>query len=149
MEIQKHIDNTKSALQNYKNLLPEIANLLNLSVSSLERYPTDIQKILCDIYINNYRSDDIALKEALAQVIKLNTETVSDIEQLEHKPSAVKKSDERQRTITEHQKSEQKEKQKYASSVFLTREQIIKNNKTTSNEIYSQYIHETIITEEQ
>ena len=73
--------NNNSDPESYKSLLPEIANLLNMSVSSIEKYPADIQKALCNIYTDNYYSDQITIKQALGRVVQLNTETEKQIEQ--------------------------------------------------------------------
>lgn len=59
-------------------LLPEIAKLLNVSVSSLERYPSDLQKLLCQVYIDSYDSDDGRKLSALSQVISLNIENTDN-----------------------------------------------------------------------
>ncbi len=52
-------------------LLPEIAELLGVSVSSLEDKPKDIQILLAQTYINNWRSDDITIRIALNNVIRI------------------------------------------------------------------------------
>ncbi|HBM99015.1 MAG TPA: hypothetical protein DD413_06265 [Ruminococcus sp.] len=56
----------------YDRLLPEIAELMNVSVSQLENYPRDMQMFLCQTYINNYQLDKEAAKLALCNVINLN-----------------------------------------------------------------------------
>lgn len=56
----------------YQSLLPEIAELMNVSVSKLENYPRDMQMFLCQTYINNYQLDKEAAKLALYNVINLN-----------------------------------------------------------------------------
>lgn len=52
-------------------LLPEIAELLGVSVSSLENKPKDIQILLAQTYVNNWRSDDITIRIALNNVIRI------------------------------------------------------------------------------
>lgn len=52
-------------------LLPEIAELLGVSVSSLEDKPKDIQILLAQTYVNNWRSDDITIRIALNNVIRI------------------------------------------------------------------------------
>ena len=98
--------------ESYKSLLPEIAKILNQSVSSLERYPTDIQKALCDIYTDNYHSDDITIKQALGRVVQLNTETEKQIEQAKQKAP-----------------DQEQESKKLSAQALLSREQILKNAK--------------------
>ncbi len=71
--------------KSYKSSLPEIANLLNTSVSAIEKYPSDIQKALCHIYADNYHSNQITIKQALGRVVQLNTETEKQIEQTKQK----------------------------------------------------------------
>lgn len=73
--------NHNSDPESYRSLLPEIANLLNTSVSYIEKYPTDIQKTLCEVYIAHFDSNEIIIKQALGQVVQLNTETEKQIEQ--------------------------------------------------------------------
>ena len=52
-------------------LLPEIAELLGVSISSLEDKPKDIQILLAQTYVNNWRSDDITIRIALNNVIRI------------------------------------------------------------------------------
>ena len=59
----------------YKALLPEIAEMLNTSVSALEKRPSDVQMMLAQIYIANSSADSVTIREALGQVIELNTAT--------------------------------------------------------------------------
>lgn len=80
-EIQRYLTKDTSNPENYKSLLPEIANLLNVSVSVIERYPADIQRALCDTYTDYYNSDQITIKQALGRVVQLNSETERQIEQ--------------------------------------------------------------------
>ena len=98
--------------ESYKSLLPEIAKILNQSVSSLERYPTDIQKALCDIYTDNYHSDDITIKQALGRVVQLNTETEKQIRHAKQKAP-----------------DQEQENKKLSAQALLSREQILKNAK--------------------
>lgn len=55
-------------------LLPEIAELLGVSVSSLEDKPKDIQILLAQTYVNNWRSDAITMRIALNNVIRITDE---------------------------------------------------------------------------
>lgn len=60
---------------NYKALLPEIAEMLNTSVSALENRPSDVHMMLAQIYIANSSADAATIREALGQVVELNTAT--------------------------------------------------------------------------
>ena len=100
-----------TAPENYLSLLPEIAALLNISVSSVRQYPTDIQKILCEVYINNYHSDEISIKQALGQIVQLNTETEKQIEQAQAVPKS------------------QEQKKRLSAQKILSREQLLHNAK--------------------
>lgn len=97
----------------YKSLLPEIARLLNISVSMIERYPSDIKTALCDIYTDHYHSDSITIKQALSQVVQLNAETQKQIEQAKQK---------------EPQQQEQLTK-KLSTQAVLSREQILESGR--------------------
>lgn len=121
---------------NYLSLIPEIARLLNMSVSAVKRYPNDIQHILCEIYANNYKADEITLKQALGQVVQLNTETeqeiknsVSDFEKTDKDIS--QKNNESRRVQQEFQEQGKKR-------ALLTREQIIRNAKIIRDNYYRQ-----------
>ncbi len=108
--------------ESYKSLLPEIAKILNQSVSSLERYPTDIQKALCDIYTDNYHSDDITIKQALGRVVQLNTETEKQIEQAKQKAP-----------------DQEQESKKLSAQALLSREQILKNARIIAEKNQQRY----------
>ncbi len=131
---------------NYKTLLPEIADLLNVSLSSLEQYPPDIQMILCSTYVNTYKSDDISIKQALGQIIQLNTETQSEIEKSANNLSKTLSSDRLLAEKTQQSQKEDYEIQKSAQKTksLLSREQIIKNSKIIA-EKYSSRGHKQSI----
>lgn len=107
-EIQRYLTKDTSNPENYKSLLPEIANLLNVSVSVIERYPADIQRALCDTYTDYYHSDQITIKQALGQIIQLNSETENQIKQA--KQSAPQ---------------QEQENKKLSAQAVLSREQIL------------------------
>ena len=86
-EMQRYLSKDNSDPENYKSLIPEVANLLNVSVSTIENYPSDIQKALCDIYVDYYRSDEITVKQALKRVVQLNSETENQIEKSNYETS--------------------------------------------------------------
>lgn len=62
-------------------LIPEIAVVMDMSVSELESKPTDIKQMLLLNYTNNYLSDPATLQESLSAIIKPNTTIESNIEQ--------------------------------------------------------------------
>lgn len=74
MQRERVIENPDNADDELNVLLPEIAKLLNVSVSSLEHYPSDLRRLICQIYIDSYDSDNASKRSALSQVISLNTE---------------------------------------------------------------------------
>lgn len=76
--MERKIDYTDS--ENYLSLIPEIAQILNVSVSSVKNFPHDIQQALCSIYVNNYHSDPISVKQELGRIIDLNAETEREID---------------------------------------------------------------------
>lgn len=90
---------------NYLALLPEIAKSLNVSVSSLESRPLDVQMMLAQVYINNYYADNIAIKEALGQVVELNTVTENEIEQAKQIEMSANNTPERRKGISEEEKT--------------------------------------------
>ena len=96
---ERHPNKNNSDAESYKSLLPEIADLLNTSVSSIEKYPTDIQKMLCEVYTGNYHSDEISIKQALGQIVRLNTETERQIKQIQQ--NAVDQEQERKKPSTQ------------------------------------------------
>lgn len=126
--------NHNSDPESYRSLLPEIANLLNTSVSYIEKYPTDIQRTLCEVYIAHFDSNEIIIKQALGQVIQLNTETEKQIEQA------------KQQAL--HQEQENK---RFSAQAVLSRELIMesakiiaeknqqRNNRQLQNEEYGQF----------
>lgn len=120
----------KDELDNYLNLLPEIAKLLNMSVSAVEHYPTDIQRLLCDVYTNNYKADEITLKQALGQIVQLNTITEQEIKIA---LSASEKNTPNNHNESHQTKPEYPEQKKQA---ILTREQIIRNAKIIRDNYY-------------
>ena len=74
MQRERVIENPDNADDELNVLLPEIAKLLNVSVSNLEHYPSDLRKLICQIYIDSYDADDDSKRSALSQVISLNAE---------------------------------------------------------------------------
>ena len=90
---------------NYKELLPEIAELLNTSVSELESRPEDMQCLLGQVYINNYYSDIFEIKQELGKVIELNSATQSEIQAYEQQ-KIVQKNPPEPRNVVQDSKNE-------------------------------------------
>lgn len=111
MNRQRQLNNDSNP-ESYKSLLPEIANLMNTSVSAIERYPTDIQQALCKIYTDNYHSDQLTIQQVLGRVVQLNSETEKQIEQAKQKAP-----------------DQEQERKKLSAQALLSREQILKNAK--------------------
>lgn len=136
MLIDRTIEQSKS--DDYLSLIPEIARLLNMSVSTVKRYPNDIQHILCEIYANNYKADEITLKQALGQVVQLNSETEQEIKNSTYASEKAKKVDK----VISHKHNEnsqiQQEHQEVRKRALLTREQIIRNAKIIRDNYYNQ-----------
>lgn len=114
-EMQRYLSKDSSDPENYKSLIPEVANLLNVSVSTIENYPSDIQKALCDIYVDYYRSDEITVKQVLKRVVQLNSETENQIEKSNYETS-----------------QKEQESKKLSAQSLLSREQIARNAKAIS-----------------
>lgn len=77
MQKERILENPDNGNDDLNLILPEIAKLLNVSVSNLEHYPFDLRKIICQIYIDSYDSDDDSKRSALCQVISLNAEQLN------------------------------------------------------------------------
>lgn len=120
--MKREIKTSDTLSESYKSLLPEISNLLNVSISVIERYPADIQKALCDIYTDNYHSDDITVKQALGQVVQLNSETEKQITQAKQAAP----------------QQEQKNK-KFSAQAVLSREQILRNTRIIAERKQNDY----------
>lgn len=58
----------------YKVLFPEIANVLNTSVSFLKSRPDEVQEILCTKYVNLWYCDTPTIKRELSQILNLDEE---------------------------------------------------------------------------
>lgn len=72
-------------------LLPEIAEILGVTVAQLESKPTDIQIMLAQTYVNCWHSDTENVKEILERDILLKNEPKKDEKQAERdKPTKEK-----------------------------------------------------------
>ena len=81
MERERSIPEENKDIEKEK-LLPEIAEILNISISQLEQYPADVQLILCQTYINEckFGKDDVA--KILNQVINLDIDNIGIIKKV-------------------------------------------------------------------
>lgn len=111
-------------------LLPEIAKLLNTSISQLEQYPRDMQQILCQAYINNCElgKDDVA--KALNSIVNLDIDEVGIKEVEKQQDNTAVDNELRQTEVTER---------KNKRSFLLSRNQILQNAKTISQQSSKQY----------
>jgi hypothetical protein len=105
-------------------LYPQIAEALNISISQLEQYPSDMKQILCQAYINNCElgKDDVA--EALNSIVNL------DIDKVGIKPE--EKQCDNQAVEKDLQQSEVKERIN-KRSYLLSRNQILQNARTIAD----------------
>jgi len=88
----------------YKALFPEIARLLNTSISALERHPADQQLLLTTVYKNYCYADDTTIREALRSVIQLNRETERDIDAARSAEAAANNTPAKRTGISEEEK---------------------------------------------
>lgn len=64
----------------YKVLLPEIAELLNISVSFLKSRPDEVQEGICKAYVNLWHCDTDTIKRELSDMLKINFSAEHDAE---------------------------------------------------------------------
>ena len=57
-------------------LYHEIAEVLNISISQLEQYPSDMKQILCQAYINNCALGKDEAAKALNSLVNLDIDKV-------------------------------------------------------------------------
>lgn len=82
-------------------LYPQIAEALNISISQLEQYPSDMKQILCQAYINNCElgKDDVA--EALNGIVNLDVDEVGIKEVEKQQDNTAVDNELRQTEVTE------------------------------------------------
>lgn len=105
-------------------LYHEIAEVLNISISQLEQYPSDMKQILCQAYINNCElgKDDVA--EALNGIVNLDIDEVG-IKEIEKQQDNTAVDNELRLTEV----TERKNKRSY----LLSRNQILQNARTIAD----------------
>lgn len=111
-------------------LYPQIAEALNISISQLEQYPSDMKQILCQAYINNCElgKDDVA--EALNGIVNLDIDEVGIKEVEKQQDNTAVDNELWQTEVTER---------KNKRSFLLSRNQILQNAKTISEQGSKQY----------
>lgn len=105
-------------------LYPQIAEALNISISQLEQYPSDMKQILCQAYINNCElgKDDVA--EALNGTVNLDIDEVGIKEIEKQQDNTAVDNELRQTEVTER---------KNKRSYLLSRNQILQNARTIAD----------------
>lgn len=121
-DLIERIRQEESNEETYQSLIPEIASILNISVSHLESRPFDLQMILAQTYINYWNSDSITIKSALGLVMALNEETLSEIGSVHQKQEAVNDMSEVHRDVHEAEQRSAEEMQEEQIG-YLTRQQ--------------------------
>ena len=102
-------------------LLPEIAAVLHVSVSSLERKPPDLQFGLALTYTSLCFSDDLTIKQALQEEIQLNHEANTEIKELLEKRTTAIQPLNKTEKLRQQQEDDQKKKEAYVSRDVLKR----------------------------
>jgi hypothetical protein len=129
---QQRILNQPENTDDYTSLLPEIAELLNVTISTLEHYPTDMKMLICQTYINNYPLDSNDTKQALLNVINL------DKDELQIKQPDVITNDspqalQEQKDVEHRQTAPSNVHKKENKSYLISRREILHNAKTISD----------------
>lgn len=78
-------------------LLPEIADVLGVTVSQLESKPIDVQLILAQTYVNCWHSDNYSIKKALEQNLYVDDKSSREAE-IENQENIKQKNHEMERT---------------------------------------------------
>lgn len=129
----------------YKTLLPQVAQLLNVSVSKLESYPADMQMFLCQTYINNYNLSDEAAKQALCSVINLEpTENRQISEQPQHEHAKKVSQEEKQDNILPSCDTKPQENKTF----FISRKQILQNAKVIESNKQKEVLQNIVVTQQ-
>lgn len=132
MERERSIPEENKDIEKEK-LLPEIAEILNISISQLEQYPADVQLILCQTYINECElgKDDIA--NALNQIINLDIDSIGITkEDRKADPPNIEKE------LKEADKNKSQNKRNY----LISRNQIIENARKIAELNSKQQLHQ-------
>lgn len=73
--------------EEYSELLPEIAKIMEVSVSKLHSFPVDIQNRITNAYINCCYADTFTIRRSLNRIINLSTDLQPKEQPDTHKPS--------------------------------------------------------------
>lgn len=115
--------------EDYQSLLPEIAELIGVSVSMLEHYPKDMQSLLCQSYVNNFPLGKEAAAQAIDNILNLDVGA-----NLNAEAEAI--------TIDETNEQEQaysKDCSCSQNTFYITRKQILENAKIISDNQSQQF----------
>lgn len=109
----------------YNNTLNELSNILNVSVSTIEHYPTDLKKLLFQTYINHCSEDKNIAKQAVLNIVNLDKKQVDIIQpKTKANPKSIQKQDmgsKRMLTVSDVVKSKK--------AYVITRKTILNNAK--------------------
>lgn len=129
---------------NYKSLLPQIAQLLDVSVAKLESYPADMQMFLCQTYINNYNLTDEAARQALCNVINLEpSEKKPTVEQSYPERTEKVSQEEKQNNLLSYDTKVQEDK-----TFFISRKQILQNAKLIESNKQKEVLQNIVVTQQ-
>lgn len=129
----------------YQRLLPEIAEMLNVSVSTLETYPVDMQIFLCQTYINNYNLSDEAAKQALYSVINLEPTENRQIAEPQQQEHAKKVSQEEKQANSLPSCDTKSQENK---TFFISRKQILQNVKVIESNKQKEVLQNIVVTQQ-
>lgn len=115
--------------EDYQSLLPEIAELIGVSVSMLEHYPKDMQSLLCQSYVNNFPLGKEAAAQAIDNILNLDVGTNLNTE------SEAIPIDE----IKEQEQAYSKDCSCPQNTFYITRKQILENAKIISDNQSQQF----------
>lgn len=82
-------------------LIPEVAEILGISVSSLKNRPLEIQLNLAQTYVNLWFSDDITIRNGLQQIEQLSFNAQNETEQVVAQKHSENNTPEKRRGIHE------------------------------------------------
>ncbi len=111
----------KSNTNKLEKLLPEIAEVLNITVSELEQYPDDMKSIICQAYINNSNLGKDNIADTINGIINLDTDKIG-LSTSQKQDNNISLDNE----VSEKEKTSRTNKR----SFLITRSQLLRNAKT-------------------
>lgn len=75
-----HYEYDRGSLDDYDSLLPEIADIMSISISSLKNRPPDVQLRLEMAYVNFWFSDKTTIQEVLSTISDLGLNAQNDLD---------------------------------------------------------------------